>query len=431
MDKFIYAVYLVLSAVGLSIGLRIIWAFATGRKINFGPLMTFLALVGVVAAYYFWQREDVYSRLQQDRIARAEAADSPVYVAAVWPADEPEFFDGMRRAVDRLNAEQGVRVRDAAGEEVTLAVKLLEFRQAEENDRTYLKVAENDRIMAVVGHRSETEAILASAAYQEAGVLYLAPTVSRPSFSEHRFDRVLRLVPDDEVIAKEIADFIWSRGYRDIVVLTPRTEAGKNMARYLSYILGSETASKNRVDTPRVRLYRSYDPAARHFHELVTEVEEKDPSAILVVDGAVGTARVVREMRIRNVDAPIVAFPMIEVQTFFEIAGSFSDGVVIPSLMPFEDADPDPASRQTVDDADSGEPTGFVEAQANEAVMLLGRAWERAATIEPGATAAVLRGIKGWEGRFGSYDFLPNGDISNRQIQFKQSKAGQFHAIQD
>ncbi|MCC1493262.1 ABC transporter substrate-binding protein [Cognatishimia sp. F0-27] len=432
MDKFIYAVYLVVTTIGLTIGLRLLWSLARGEKLRFRPLMGFLAIIGLIAGYYFWERQDVYDRLAQQRLAQGLDPVSPVHIAGVWPADDPDFFEGLRAAVAAINADGGVTVRDDSGADVTVTLNLIEFPQNDEDETTYLDVAEDRRILAVVGHRGESEAIRASAAYEEAGLLYLAPTVSRPNFSEHGFRRVLRLVPDDDDIANHIADFVNDRGYRNIVALTPRTEAGKNMARYLSSVFRVDNSTRNRVDIPRITLYRSYEDGARHFHELVTDVEEADHSVILIADDVTGTARLVRALRSRNVDAPIVGFPIIEVDTFFEIAGDLSNGVVIPSLLPVG-GDPDtngaktritgPATAPGIDVGD------FVEVQAYESVMLLSNAWERAGTIEAGATAAILRAVKGWKGLHGSYDFTPDGDITDRAVQLKQSRNGRFHPI--
>lgn len=418
MDKFIYAVYLVISTTGLWIGVQFIWSLVMHRKVRILPLFWFTGLITLVGAIFLWERQDVNAQLDKSRRELANAAQSPIYIAGVWPADEPAFFDAMRKAVQALNDGNGVTIRNAAGDNLTVQIELVEFQQDTEDDQTYLDIAEDRRLIAVVGHRNEAEAVKASAAYQESGLLYLAPTVSRPQFSEHGFDLALRLIPDDDKVARRIAGFVTARAWRNVVLLTPQTDVGKNMARYLSYVFRIDAEGRDRTSAARIVMYRSYHPDATQFHELVTHVEESGADVIVIADGVDGTAGLVRALRVRNIETPVIGFPINESQRFFDITEQYSNAVFIASMMPVAEG---------VAMTDTTDPNSqFVAAQADDAVSLLSQAWERAGTIDPRAVAAVLRAVPQWQGRFGPYDFTPSGDIVDRAIQMKQSQQGRF-----
>lgn len=416
MVKLIYAGYLLLTTIALVIVVQLLWGWIVHRRLQLSPLVWLLLMVGVVGGVYLWQYQQLYPVVAVDRRHFSETLDGPLHVAAVWPSDDPAFFEGARRAVAEINTAGGVALRKDNGEESRHLIELVEFA-SDDDDRVYRAVAQDRRLVAVIGHHGSREAVRASIAYDASGLLYIVPTVTLPALTNHSQARLIRIVPDDAIMAGFLRDLMRQNGLMRIAVLHARGLHGETLARYVSGAINEVPGDRDRVDTMSVVLQRSYLPSQENFHELITELVERRPDAIVVADDLPRAAHLIRQIRQRGLRQPILGGPSLEERRLFDIAGRFSDDVIIPSLLP-------------MDSADHGLDS-FAEAQAYDAIRLLAAAWERTGSAEPGATAATLRGLPAWPGLRGTYDFLPNGDVDGWTVMMKRSQDRQFLPVQE
>jgi branched-chain amino acid transport system substrate-binding protein len=411
MTKLIYAGYLLLTTIGLGIVVQLVWGWVMHRRVRISPMIWLLVMVGAVAGVYLWQQQQLYPMVAAERRTMSEEPVGPLQVAAVWPAEDPTFFEGARRAVADINAAGGVTLMDESGEESRHPIALVEYPN-ERGDDTYRDVAENRTTLAVIGHSGSREAVRASVVYDESGLLFIVPSVTVPALTNYGHPRLIRIVPDDAILAGHLRDLLRDRGLTRVAVLHVRTLEGETLARYLARAFTVVPDNPARVDVPKVVMTRSYPPEQDHFHELITELIGVRPDAIAIADGLPRAADLIREIRQRGMTQPILGTPALEEARLFTIADRFSDDVFIPSLLP-----PD-LGKNGLD--------SFAEAQAYEAVRLLAAAWERTGSAEPGATAATLRGLPAWPGLRGVYDFKPNGDVAGWSLIMKRSQDRRF-----
>lgn len=165
----------------------------------------------------------------------------PDKIVAVHPTDAEgrEFVDGLRMAIDQVNAAGG-----AAG--TPLRLQLIE--EPVYSERVHIEqlvqsvlatadqVAQDSQVLAVIGHGSSATAVPASAVYNRNRKLYLATHATATSLTNHGFRHVFALQPNNDDAAKVLAHYAYSKGWRRIVALSDSTGFAVEVSdRFRSY----------------------------------------------------------------------------------------------------------------------------------------------------------------------------------------------------
>lgn len=420
MHNVIYAAYIAFGLLGFSIFLRLALDVIWGRKARFQATIWFVLLTVLV---YSFVEQGMRGTLAHRAVERSELADDPpdtVRIAGVWPADQPQFFTAIRRAVDEVNAAGGVPVLSAARELKHVKIELAEFPESESAGPRYAEIAQDSSILAVVGHRFIDDAIPASVSYNEGGLLYLVPTITSAVMTKHNFNTVIQMLPNDSKVVSVMAGFLASRKYKRVAILAARTDDSQVINEYFMRAMEVLQRSGEKASLPQVTYFRSYSIKQQRLEELVASLLAHRPDAVVVLDAEYSAISVIRQIRDRDKDLPIVGMPQLETSFFLKELGDMTHNVFVPSLLP----------RQNMDDP-AFDPTGhLVDEQVFESVKLLALAWKRARTVNPIAVAGVLRAYPDWPGRYGTYDFRADGSMVGRDVQMKSANAGLFLPIE-
>lgn len=420
MHQIIYAAYFALGVIGflifLQLALRIVWR----RKARFAPAIWFLCLSLLIYAVIERGINGSLSLRLAERVELASNTPDTVRIAGVWPDDQPRFFSGLRRAVEEVNAAGGVSVYNGSHELKRVKMELVEFPESEMGGPRYKEIAQDSSIMAVIGHRFVEEAVPASVSYDESGLLYLVPTITSAVLTSHKFRTVIQLLPNDSKIVAAMASFLAGRNYRRIAVLAPRTDEAQTINQYFMRAMERLQTGADKGSIPQVTYFRSYSIKQQRMEELVADLLARQPDAIVILDPQYSFIPVIRNIRDRNTDIPILGLPQMETSRFFTELANHTQHIYVPSLLPRLDAD-----QPTID------PTAhLVDEQAYESVKLLAAAWQRARTVDPTAVAGVFRAYPDWKGRYGTYDFRGDGSMQGRGVQMKTPKGNLFVPIE-
>jgi len=269
-------------------------------------------------------------------------------------------------------------------------------------------------VMAVLGHAVPEHVVPASLVYERSSVLFITPQSTDPRSTNHRFQYVFRLTPNDEQIARVIARFAENRGYKRVGVLYARTDHGEAASR--AFIAHAE---RHNV---RVAFLRSYHPVkgdwrTRDFRQLAAEVRGFAFDALLVADALPAGGKLIHDLVRMGVTQPILGTDKLDPEALRRIAGEHAARAV------FAAAAFDPSSltpeytsfRERFVKRFGAEPN-YAAAQGYESFMLTAHASLASRTAAPLVLATTIRLAPSWSGLFGSYLFRPEGDIAGRRI---------------
>jgi branched-chain amino acid transport system substrate-binding protein len=283
----------------------------------------------------------------------------------------------------------------------------------------------HDDVVAVLGHEFSGSAVGASVVYEQHGVLFLASTATSPRLTEHNFNFVFRLTPDDRVIAQAIADFAKERHFKKVGVVYARTEDGEEASDHV--ISGLRDAG---ID---VALVRSYMPKARprrvDYRPLAAAFKEQPLDAVVLADELPRAAGVIDDFVRMGYTGPILATDKLDSVDLSPEAGPAADSVYVASAVdPTYDG---PAYRAFRDRFRRrwGRDPGYRASQGYEAMHLLIDAVLTSRSADPIVLATTLR-TRRWEGLFGRYSFDEHGEIVGRQVSIKHMQHGRFETVE-
>lgn len=160
-------------------------------------------------------------------------------VALVTPPglEDGQFRKGLRLAMDEVNAAGGidglpvdlkVYVENAYSEKSRLETVVADTLRLAE------RVVNEPGLLAVVGHWASATSLPASSVYEKHRVLYLANQETVSSLTNHGFDYVFSLQPNNQDSASLMARYALDQGLRRFVVLSDDTEYGSETVKMFS-----------------------------------------------------------------------------------------------------------------------------------------------------------------------------------------------------
>jgi branched-chain amino acid transport system substrate-binding protein len=328
-------------------------------------------------------------------------------IAVVWPQrDRPDFVEGVKLAWEEVNGKGPL-----AGK-----IRLREFTESDSREEGGLamRVAMRSDVMAVLGHAVPEHVVPASLIYERHSVLFITPQATDPRSTNHRFQYVFRLTPNDEQIARVLARFAENRGFRRVGVLYARTDHGESASR--AFIAN---ATQRGI---RAAFLRSYHPVkgnwrTRDFRQLAAEVRSFAFDALLVADTLPAGGKLIHDLVRMGVTQPILATDKLDPEGLRQIAGEHAARNVF-SATAFDPSSATPeykSFRERFLMRYKAEPN-YAAAQGYEGFMLAARASVASRTAAPLVLATTIRLAPSWTGLFGTYAFRHDGDMSGRRI---------------
>jgi branched-chain amino acid transport system substrate-binding protein len=353
----------------------------------------------------------------EERTAAGEAWNERGFsVAVVWPKrDRPDFVEGVKLAWEEIDRGKG----PLAGK-----IRLREYVESEaaEEGGLALKVAMARDVMAVLGHAVPEHVVPASLVYERHSVLFITTEATDPRSTNHRFQYVFRLTPNDEQIAGVLARYAASRGFKRVGVLYARTSHGETAARAFvakATPLGIQTA-----------FHRSYHPErgnwrTRDFRQLAAEIRGFQFDALMVADALPAGGKLVHDLVRMGVTQPILGTDKFELEDLRRITGEHAAQFVHAATeFDFASTTPEYTSFRERFTKRFGVEPAYPAAQGYESFMLAARASLASRTAAPLVLATTLRLAPSWPGLFGAFSFRHEGDLAGRRLSIARIADG-------
>jgi branched-chain amino acid transport system substrate-binding protein len=333
-------------------------------------------------------------------------------IAVVWPERErPDFAEGVKLAWEETDRGKGA----LAGK-----IRLREFTESEarEEGGLALKVAMARDVMAVLGHAVPEHVVPASLVYERHSVLFITPQATDPRSTNHRFQYVFRLTPNDEQIARALARFA------EVGVLSARTDHGETASRAFIAHAGLRGV--------RTAFLRSYHPVkgdwrSRDFRQLAAEIRSFTFDALMVADALPAGGKLVQDLVRMGVTQPILGTDKLDPEGLRRIAGDHAARYVFAATA-FDPSSATPAYtsfRERFVKRFGAEPN-YAAAQGYESFMLAAHASLASRTAAPLVLATTIRLSHSWTGLFGRFSFRHDGDMTGRRIAIARAADGRL-----
>lgn len=387
-------------------------------------LLIMFIMWSLLSIYVFWHFFHDFERISEKRKQKALDGNIPIDIALVWSNADDGFLQGAQLAVDKINKQGGIQVKNQQGDLKARQLSLVPYINPEENDQS--SIAFNSEIMAVVGHKDTQQAVKGSLFYDQANILYIAPLNTYSVFSHHDSNTSIQTMVDTQTQITHIIDFALQRGLNNILILKPKD---KHVTTFKPIDYDFKKQHKS-GEAPITVNTRSYADNTTDFQEFVIASKSLDFDAIYVVGRINQVAHLIKELRTQEVTVPILGLNYFDSQQLFDIAGQWSNDVYISSVY----TDQKNIPKRTFFDGNfeqdffnsTGKKATYISAKAYESIYLLAQVWSKNTIIDTPFNSATLRAQNQWEGLYGELDFSETGQVINHPVFIQKSMNQQF-----
>ena len=382
-----------------------------------------IALVVTCVAGFSWlvirdlRVEELRHGAADARAERAARGEGDIHVGIVVSKDDEasgSVLKGARLACEEVNGAGGV-----LGRKIHLIEKD-DGGRVPQAHRLAQELADDLRVVAVLGHSSSPTTLATATTYEYYGILLLAPTATSPGLTRNGARLVFRTIPSDDHIGQQIAHLAAEQGIKSVVIYCAQDEYGRGLAN------GFERHAAEHSLTIADRV--AYEPkSSEEFFErdLRTWKRSLEFDAIVLAAHLPEGAHFVKVARELGLQVPILAGSGLDSPDLIRIAGPAANGVRVVSVFDRGGATPETkhfasAFRTRYEaEADTGAAQGY------DAMNALVHAFETAGTTEPRKVAEALRSTREWPGVTGPHTFTEAGDVA-KPIIVKVVRNGNF-----
>lgn len=362
-----------------------------------------------------WPGPD-YATMAEARDRRAQDTRGDIVIAAVRDPQQTDYVKGIELAVAQLNE----RPEKLLGRRVRLRIEQGSADPVAENALVH-RLADDDEVVAVLGHRSSAVAVPASLVYEAARVVFLPPFATRKSLTGHGFQYVFRMAPSGPVMADQLASLTALLGYGQVAVLNTRDDYSREMA----FLFEDAAVGRGLRVAHRV----SFQASDEDYRSLVAELRAKSFDAVFLSAATEPGARMVRQLRELGVQVPIIGIDTLNSRDFASSAGAAGHQTIVPVL--YRSNQPGWRNAAFVERyrAAYQQDPDHNAAQGYDAMLLLARAIETARSTRTSAVASALRFMPYWIGVTGLHAFDAHGELRAKHYEFQELVSGQWQPL--
>ncbi|MDJ0933250.1 ABC transporter substrate-binding protein [Breoghania sp.] len=386
-----------------------------------GGLFVFAPAMERIFAGLFGKQDDNYSLI-------AVYADD---------REESSFLHGVELAVEHINASP----EKVLGKELDLGLvcedKITSKTELETTVAKTLKlsdgIAHSRNLVAVVGHEKSDTAITASSVYARNNVLFMATHATATSLTNHSFETVFALRPDNELNANLIGTYALKHGYSRFIILSDKSDYGKESSNFFT-----ETITRAGATV----VFRSYlSGTSRSIDDLLMFIldnklfKRTDFDAFFVVSSSLSeTAEFIKRARNLGLDVPVFGMEYMFSDVIEKTVGK--EGMRDVFGVSFYDRDSTVSERakafiQQYGDAFGGLPDRNA-VLGYDSTMLVRDAVNRARTIDADRvsdTLKIARYKRPFVGVTCPLVFDRNGLITDTEIYIVRHDGTAFHTV--
>ncbi|MDD3898895.1 MAG: ABC transporter substrate-binding protein [Syntrophomonadaceae bacterium] len=337
-----------------------------------------------------------------------------IVIGVAWPFESNNslFREGVRLAVMQINAGGGVN-----GHKIRLIEK---DDQASVSDGMTIaqSFADNNEIVAVIGHRNSFISIPASRVYQEAGLLMISPASTSPELTKNGYKNVFRSIPSDDKIVAQLVSYAARQGHRQMVIFYAEDSYGMDLANsFEDHAIENGITIVDRI---------SYYGGLKELNRLKQKWLALGFDGVFVADSLPEGAEFIADARRVGISVPFMGGNAMDSPALYEIAGQSALGTVIGTV--FNPHDPRDETQRFVKAFREQYKTmpGSYAAQGYDAVNLLAAAIEKSGSTDSAAIAKELHRLKNWPGVTGYHGFDNNGNDMAAKAVMKIQRENEF-----
>ncbi|MCD8084052.1 MAG: ABC transporter substrate-binding protein [Clostridiales bacterium] len=328
--------------------------------------------------------------------------------------DGQAIQNGVNLAVKQCN--------DAGGIDGKQVVVVAEDDKGDSSEAATVanKLAQDDSILAVVGHFNSSCTLAGAPIYNQAGVVEISPGSSAAAVTDAG-DYTFRVITTDAVQGGYLADWCVNElGYQNIAILYENTDYGLGLA---------DVAQESTTELgAQVVVREAYEVGATDFSTLLTKVANVNPD-VLIIGGLYNeTALIAKQMKNYGLeDLQVMGVDAIFSDALIELGGDAVEGIKLTGYF-YANSDEE-VSKSFVEayEAEYDETPGTYAAYAYDAALIVLDAIRNAGT-DRAAIQQYIAGLQDFPGATGTISFDENGDAIKAPLKM-EIRDGSFVVI--
>ena len=335
-------------------------------------------------------------------------------------ADGKSALTGAELAVEQANADGGVN-----GKQIELVV----YDDGAKPDQAVpvaKKMIGQDKVAVGVSGSYSGSTRAAAQVFQDSGVPYISAYAVHPDITRAG-PFVFRTSFVGEVQgragAKLVGDML---GKKRVVLITLQNDFGKSLAADFK-----EKASDYGIEVVNEYQYSIKD---RQFGPIVSKVAADKPEAIYATGYFFTAAPLVKQLRAKGVDAPVIGQEGYDSDKFLEIAGKAAEGVIITSSLDRDSDQPETKQFISAFENKAGFGADMVAASGHTAIKVAVAAMRKldGNVSDPAKLRDAIAATKDLTASTGSISFNPLGEVLKAvQVQVVRDGAWHRHSVID
>ena len=357
-----------------------------------------------------------FEETAERRSLYAKQNDGPIVIAVADGSLDTGFVNGVRLATAEIDSSQG----GILGRPVELIVRpgATNFHDLRP---IVQRIANNPRVTAALGHAPPGVAVPASVIYERSRVLFMPALDTTEQLTQHGFNFVLRMLPDNRLMAAQSASVAELLGYRRIVVLHQASHHDREAA-----FLFEDLAKPFGIEVP---FQGSFFSAQSNYRRLINQFRRSDFDAIFLAADTEPGARMLRQLRALGIRKPVLGSPQLNLGPLAELSKEAGDLTIVPTV--FAPAGNNPLRRQFAN--------SYIEAfgiapdqdaaQGYDSIKILAEIIRRAGSTEPRALANTAHFSRPMAGVTGIYAFDDAGNLHGKSYRFQVLRQGRWEPL--
>ena len=236
-----------------------------------------------------------------------------------------ESFRGFELAVEAANAAGGIGGHP---------IEIIQYDGKTDPQLTAsfaARCAEDDNALLILGGNPAAPAAAITPIANEYGIPYFMMSAGTDNLTDNPAQYLFRFGPRNAQDAIAYSELLAEQGFKRVALIF----------NTLPFGLDSATAAREYLGQHGVQIVaeEGYDVAATDLSPQVVNIREAKPDVVLVFPYPADGARVLRTLQQLDVDTPVLVTRSALLKTMRDIAGSASNGIIIPNTIDTERAD--------------------------------------------------------------------------------------------
>ena len=373
-------------------------------------------LIIVLSSVFISACSPDFLAMAERRVEIARLNTGEIKIVAIQSLKNSNYINGVLLAAKQINQRPNKLINRP--------LKIQVERDAQNfNSSRYMieRVVSDPRVTAVLGHRTTSMSVPASAIYERSKVIFQPSFATGKVLTGHNFKYTFRMAPNSTVMGQQIAFAAKTLGYKKIAIFYGRDELSKEEA-----FLFESAAIKLDID---IITQISFFSKSSNYRPKISLLSDQEFDAIFISSRAKSAGRLTRQLREMGMNQPILGNDSFAQPNYIKAAGETTNNIIIPTIYNVEaNTQINKKFRKSYMQLYHSEPDEN-SAQGYDSLMLIANAIEKSGSTLPSVLVSTLHYMPAWVGLTGIHAFNDYGEIRGKKYLFKVRKGGQWHNL--